>query len=191
MSRTIHGPLFARAMGAFTFGQTTIKALFHPATPCRFCRRSDRLEVDLGFLSGYGRRDKSDAWAKHQFHIAEAIVAEPAYRNGTHGRKILDAFEEALKTARSIIKEARQAGELALALEGVKVIASIGESQAKIAGMMPVKNRTAQHLHLYGDTPRQALTRKDAQRVLEDLIATSDEEAEEKNGSDAPFLETN
>lgn len=161
---------------------------------CSHCERPDRLEVDLAAISGYGpipwesySQLGGQATSQHWYHIAEAVVAEPDYRNGTHGRKVLDAFDEALKTARAIIKSAREDRDLAIALEGVKVIAQIGEAQAKIAGMMPVKSKGgAQHLHIHGPGGRPSV--EQAMKVLEDVRATHEPEAATADNGAAPFL---
>lgn len=163
---------------------------------CSYCNRPDRLEVELAALSGYGpalwEREKDIAAAdratsKHWWHLAEVFMAEPSVVNGTHGAKMLDAFDEALRTARKIIKQARREKNLAIAMEGCRVIASIGESQAKIAGLMPVKGKGGAHLHLHA--PGQQITAQQALAVLEDLRATHEPEASSGESTDgAPFL---
>lgn len=114
-------------------------------------------------------------------------MAEPSVRDGTHGAKMLDAFDEALRTARKIIKQARREKQLDIAMEGCRVIASIGESQAKIAGLMPVKGKGGAHVHLHA--PGQQITAQQAMAVLEDMRATHEEpEAVSVEVGAAPFL---
>jgi len=176
------------------FSQPRLRA-GRPPVQCAYCARPDRLEVDLTAISGYGpvpweenhRVEAKGSTSLHWFHIAEAMVAEPDYRNGTYGRKVIDAFEEALKTARAIIKSAREDRDLTIALEGVKVMAQIGEAQAKIAGLMPVKAKGgSQHLHIHGNGNRPSV--EQAMKVLEDVRATHEQEAVPPADGAAPFL---
>jgi hypothetical protein len=67
---------------------------------------------------------------KHLEHIGGDITGPEDY-----GKKLLQSLEVALQDARDIIQEARGDGSYAAAVNGIRAIALLIETQAKLVGL--------------------------------------------------------
>ena len=103
----------------------------------------------------------------HVKHAAPEIVSKAEY-----GNNVVDALQEAINTAKEVIEDARGEQMYGTAINGLKVLAGILETQAKIMGVVD-KGSGANNLHLHVAVPTEDLS-----KLAEDYKATVDTEDE-------------
>ena len=95
---------------------------------------------------------------KHASHVASSLSS-----NEDYGPKILTKLEDVLDEASQIIGEARSAEAYAAALNGIKIIGGLLETQAKLLGLLsPNKN-----VHVHVGVPTEELA-----KMAEDYTTT-------------------
>jgi hypothetical protein len=115
--------------------------------PCVICAREDRDAIDAALVEGAAFRDVSrrfpgvskDAAARHKATHIRASVVDAAARaraedDEHRADSLLDKVRALEERARSIARRAEAAGDLRVALSGVRELTRIVELQAKLVG---------------------------------------------------------
>ena len=80
---------------------------------------------------------------KHASHVAADLMDKEDY-----GPKILHTLDSVLEEASDIIQEARSDQAYAAALNGIKIIGGLLETQAKLLGLLSPHSSKSVHVHL-------------------------------------------
>lgn len=115
--------------------------VWNPRLSCPVCSSRSRVEIDKRIMfSAYPRKRaislapvlgvKESVMNKHLEHIGGDITGPEDY-----GQRLLQSLEVALQDARDIIQDARGDGSYSAAINGIKAIAMLIETQAKLVGL--------------------------------------------------------
>jgi hypothetical protein len=96
----------------------------------------------------------------HAGHAVEKVAAEESY-----GPKILGKLDHILNEASDIIDEARHAEAYSAALNGIKIIGGLLETQAKLLGLLSPSTTKKIHVHV-------AVPQEEVAKMAEDYRAT-------------------
>ena len=112
-----------------------------PRPNCPLCSSVGRLDIDQKLLLAPNPISRGEslrknlqvsrsAMNKHLEHIGSDVTAVEDY-----GTRLLQTLEVALQDCRDIVQEAREDGSYAAAVNGIKAIGTLIETQAKLVGL--------------------------------------------------------
>ncbi len=148
---------------------------YHPKKSCKICgsryeKRVDELLITTNNLpKAYTFIAKEfdmtrNMVKKHASHAIDKVSSEESY-----GPKILGKLDHILNEASDIIDEARHAEAYSAALNGIKIIGGLLETQAKLLGLLSPNSSKSVHVHVAVPPEEVAKMADDYRKTVVDL----------------------